>query len=968
MSRNLLLAWLLVIVPGLPGPVAISRAAESETELLAAARVHWQKGRLDESLAAYKELLPSHLEAAAIGQSHCLVARGDWTDAKKVLQNGLQTQPGSAPLWARLAEVQFARGQFDETRQSVAKALSIDADFPAARLVQADLFAATGKLAEADEAYRWFVRYYNQRQPADADTLLIVARGAAQYARWHASSQIFDFVVNTLCPDALANDRNAWQSHFAAGSLLLEKYNRPQAMVEFRKALAINPRAADVLAALAGAALQERELADAEKFAKRALQINAACLPALLVLSDLKIDEGDFRAARNVLDKALEINPHSENSLARAALCDMVEDGLPSMKDLEELFENLDHIDAAALSPRDRFSERTIALARRNPHPGMFLNLVGERLESRRQFLLAERFYRQALRSMPRLSEPKTNLGMLYMRIGRMEDARTLLDQAFDSDPYHVRVSNMRKVLKLLDSYEALASEHFVIRVDSQADRLLGKYALEYLEEQYPTLVEQFGFEPPTRTQFEIYNKSKGLSAHQWFSARMVGVPWIQTIGASTGMIVALASPNASDKPFNWARVLKHEFVHILTLQKTNFNIPHWFTEALAVTAEGYPRPAAWDQLLANRVPRGALMTLDTVNLGFQRPKTPSDWQMAYCQSQLYVAYMIEKFEPDTPRKLLDAYQNNLTTEQAISRVFGVGKEQFEAGYREYLNRLVTQLQTVGTEEPLTAVEIEKAYRESPEDPTAAGRFARLLLNAGKRKEAREIATHANQARPAEPLPALALAELEMRSEDFDAAARLLEPALSRDHPHPQVIDLLSQIRQKQGMVSDAAALYELGLQFNASELNWLRGLAAARLKLGQTEPLRAALKKLSEVDADNAAVRRKLAELALADRSWTDVVHYAKLALHIDVMDTETHRLLARGYAGLGRHDKAIEEWSVALELDPEHVETEVELARAEATAGQKAKAIQRLESLLERFSNVESAKKLLRELTTKS
>ena len=31
----------------------------------------------------------------------------------------------------------------------------------------------------------------------------------------------------------------------------------------------------------------------------------------------------------------------------------------------------------------------------------------------------------------------------------------------------------------------------------------------------------------------------------------MVGLPWIQTIGASTGMIVALASPTAVDKPFN---------------------------------------------------------------------------------------------------------------------------------------------------------------------------------------------------------------------------------------------------------------------------------------------------------------------------------------------------------------------------------------------------------------------------------
>src|SRR5690606_35884978 len=133
-------------------------------------------------------------------------------------------------------------------------------------------------------------------------------------------------------------------------------------------------------------------------------------------------------------------------------------------------------------------------------------------------------------------------------------------------------------------------------------------------------LVKQFGYEPEHRTQFELYHKAKGLSAHQWFSARMVGLPWIQTIGASTGVIIALASPTAVDTGFNWARVAKHEFVHVITLQQTAFRIPHWCTEALAVTSEGIARPAKWDELLLERVPKGQLRVLDELNDGFQRP------------------------------------------------------------------------------------------------------------------------------------------------------------------------------------------------------------------------------------------------------------------------------------------------------------------------------------------------------------
>src|SRR3954452_4675595 len=106
----------------------------------------------------------------------------------------------------------------------------------------------------------------------------------------------------------------------------------------------------------------------------------------------------------------------------------------------------------------------------------------------------------------------------------------------------------------------------------------------------------------------------------------MVGLPWIQTVGASTGKIVALASPTESENPFNWARVLKHEFVHILTLQQTRFNIPHWYTEALAVRSEGYPRSVEWNKLLLDRVPKGNLKNLDKLSMAFIRAGNQENW------------------------------------------------------------------------------------------------------------------------------------------------------------------------------------------------------------------------------------------------------------------------------------------------------------------------------------------------------
>ena len=147
------------------------------------------------------------------------------------------------------------------------------------------------------------------------------------------------------------------------------------------------------------------------------------------------------------------------------------------------------------------------------------------------------------MRLSERQPEPRSALGLLSMRTGRLAEAREILDQAFESDPFHVRVSNMRKVVKLLEGYETLETEHFLIRYDSAADRILARYLAEYLESVYPGMVAEYGHAPAQKTQFELFHKAKGVSAHSWFSARLVGLPWIQTIGASTGMIVALSSP-----------------------------------------------------------------------------------------------------------------------------------------------------------------------------------------------------------------------------------------------------------------------------------------------------------------------------------------------------------------------------------------------------------------------------------------
>src|SRR5262249_8776716 len=209
-----------------------------------------------------------------------------------------------------------------------------------------------------------------------------------------------------------------------------------------------------------------------------------------------------------------------------------------------------------------------------------------------------------------------------------------------------------------------------------------------------------------------------------------------------TGRVVAMVSPHGKGirRPFNWSRVLHHELVHIFNLEQTHFQVPHWLTEGLAVTNEGFPRPPQWNQLLRERVPAKNLMNLDTIDPGFIRPQSPLDWHMAYCQSQLYVEYLQKKHGPRSIGELLNAYRDGHDTASAIAKVCGVDKKTFEEGYRTYLGEVLADIQGGPVAKALTYSQLQTAHEANPDNLDVAARLAEQYLIRRHRKEARMLA------------------------------------------------------------------------------------------------------------------------------------------------------------------------------------------------------------------------------------
>lgn len=911
---------------------------------LTAARRLAATGNYAEAREAFERAAGDSPVDAALGLAETLRETGRSNDALATLRAAAKN---SDDLRLRVAEAEllFAQGKRDEAdRLLTPPAL----DLPRGRLLKGELLRTSGRLDEAQTCYRWLIEHYNSRTEHSPDDLLAIGRAAAIYAEWNRAHDQFTFLVSDLYPDILRLDPTCWRAHWELGRLYLAKFNQAEATKHFTAALAINPRAAEVHASQAQSALQRYDVDQARRAIDQARAINAELLPVRQAEADLKMINFDTPGAVAELEQARALNPVDEQTLARLACAYILLD--------------LPQAGPGQTSPRvAKLIDEVVA---RNPAAGEFFLALGVQLEERRQFGLAIDYLREAARRMPRLVGPEATLGLLQMRLGEEEEARGLLDAAFDADPFNVRVNNMLQVLEVLSTYETLETEHFRVRFDPAKDRLLARYVGERLEKIHPELCATFGFTPPDKSLIEIFNEARDAPGHSWFSARVVGLPYVGTVGACAGKMVALTSPHHDKVHFNWARVLQHEFVHVLNLQQTNYNVPHWFTEALAVWNEGYPRSVEWNRMLARRVPRGEVFTLDNINLGFIRPESSEDWQMAYCQAELYAEYLLRQFGEDAFAKLLAAYARGLATRDALRDCFAIEQEALDAGYREYLEEIVRDLKLPDDAPTRELAELRELSQREPNNAKILGELALALWNSNDRAGARRAAARANKLAPRDTLAAYVLAQAELAEGRRDGAVEILSRALGDDVVDPRATGLLAALELEAKHFSRAAARYEALRAQSPHDPRWAKALAKTALLAGDEPALAAALARLAEIDPDDAPSRKKLAEMAIRGENYEDAVRWARRSLEIDVYDPRTHRILGQALLELGQAEQSVAEYQSSVELAPQDPSLRYALADAWLQAGREAEARGALEALLKIAPDYPGAAEMLENL----
>jgi tetratricopeptide (TPR) repeat protein len=836
---------------------------------LKSARERFLRGNIEESLSQYEELTRDAKQkaAAVAGLSRCYEAKGEYDKALDIVDDALKTDAKNLELLTRRAELLYERGRWDEALKAAEAALAIDKQSVRARWIRLQTWRDRGELAKVKPELPWFTRLYNETEVKDPDDLYTLGLAVSEYARWKKGlADEFETILSELYGGALRADKSYWPAEYQAGRLLLEKYNTPEALKAFDKALAINPNAPEPYIGKAMAAMEKLELTEATELTERALKTNINHPEALRLRADLHMYSGDYAAALKELDAARKVNPRDEETLGRVAACLLLQKKQADFESLEK------------------------EVTKYDPVPAVFYHQIGERLEQRRHYDEAEKFYKKAVALRDSIAWPLNSLGLLYMRMGEEKEARTVLTKAFDLDRFNVRVSNTLKVLDHLDKYATLKTDHFLLRYDDKNDGAFAQYIAGYLEEIYSDLAKQFDYRPKGPILIEVFR------THEMFSGRVVASPDLHTIGACTGRMFAMVSPagkrgSKQMAPFNWARVLRHEMVHIFNLEQTQFLVPHWFTEGLAVSNEGFPRPQLWNTLLLKRVPPGELVNLDNIDLGFMRPKSPDDWAMAYCQAQLYVEYLKLKFGDKVVGDLLAAYRDGLDTAAALNKVCKVDKVDFEKGYRAYLDEVVKGIKSKPPEKPMTLTQVREALKKEPDNADLKARLAELYYTRDK-AEARKLAKEVLAAKPNHPLASYVLGRLDEAAGEKEKAIQELEAGLDRNNPEPKLVRELVKMYYNAGQFDKAGETAELGRKAEPYERHWLVELARVYSQTNDRDKQIAVLKELVPTDADDFDNRKRLAKMLMEAGKNEEAERYARQALEIDFRNKEVQEL----------------------------------------------------------------------------
>ena len=700
-----------------------------------------------------KEPKPEHAARLALVKGRALAARGRHQEAIDALSEaGVTDQPDVQVLRAEtLAEM----GRTDEAIALLTEHLKANPNSIEGHYLLGRVHEQVGDLDAARLAYQWFVnepqnyleRWQSRafvREFESADKVTTIARGLDRWAQLNAKYRdnvtLHNTILNMFVRAYDVLDRGYWPARVAAAEYFMSHDQRGQAAAELQ--------------------------GDKDSKEKGALDDNPSAPRALELLGLLSLEVFNFDGADRAISLIRKVNPNStkadlleaRNLLLQRRPQDAVK---PVQKVLSAQPKNLEALGLLAAVHALQLKEDEAAAVLKqveaiDPDNATAYVEVAEQLGAMRQYPRAADKYKVAIERAPWWSAPRNGLGLLYTQSGDEKGAREVIEEARRLDPFNLATTNYMRLLDDMAEFAQKETEHFIVMYHPALDPVIPEYFADYMEGVHEEICSAFGHEPPVKTMIEVF------PTHDAFSVRTTGSPWIGTVGASTGRVIALVSPRPGDQmgTFNWAQVLRHEYTHTVTLSATDNRIAHWMTEGLAVLEERTPLRWDWVPMLYHAVTKGELFNMEELTWAFVRPKKPHHRTLAYAQSYWVCKFIQERWGHDALLKMLDEFRKGGHQDDVFPKVLGVPIPQFEKDFFAWTEK---QVEGWGYDETTS-----KHYEELKKE-------AEDLIKAREYKEAAAVWEEIAKLRPADSMPHQRLAGLYIVLKDTEKAVAHLD-------------------------------------------------------------------------------------------------------------------------------------------------------------------------------------------------
>ena len=660
------------------------------------------------------------------------------------------------------------------------------------------------------------------------------AEGFWGLEKWEEANEQFRLATRAANSKALYKVR--W------GMLLHERFNDSEAAGLFREALTADPSNAQAYVGLATVSAESFN-GKASTYAMKAIELDPKLAVAHELLADLALANDDRETAAAEADKAIALENDALDAMAIHAALELIGDRSP-----------------------DAWIAKIRAI---NPNSGEPYARVAHQLELHYRFQDAVTYYRKAIEADPTLWSAHSALGIELMRLGEDQEPLKQLEMSYQNGYRDAATVNS---LRLLDSYK-----NFVTTRDDSTILKLKKtesdLMLPYLQSELLTILATYGskyhMKLPGPVQVEVYPD------HEDFAVRTMGMPGLGALGVTFGQVVAMDSPSAR-KPgdFNWGSTLWHEMSHVFILTATNFRVPRWFTEGLAVHEEG-ERSSEWKSqptpeiLVAIRDKK--LLPVARLDRGFVYPDYPSQVFVSYFQAGSICDFIKTKWSSDKLLDMVHSYAQLKTTPQVIQGDLGLTPEDFDKQYLAWIN----------------------------------GKYGKQAANFDQWRE---------------QLKALVAAA---KQNDNDTVLRRGQAMIAM---YPEYVgdaspyELIADAAKAKGDSKTEAATLTAYVHEGGQTPALLKRLASLQESAGQRGDAAATLARLNYIyPVKDEELHRKLGDLLYAQKQYDGAVREYNALVALNPLDKAGAEFsLAQAYLGAGKKDKAQESVLAALETAP--------------------------------------------------